>query len=549
LNIDIRVHPVAGDGLVDDYLRQDPRLAPFFAGSPFDPAAYRRNAEEVRSRFDARRAVEMATAVRPASAEAREKLAAIAAGQGFFVTTGQQPGLFGGPLYTVHKALTAVALAQRLEALLDAPVLALFWVASDDHDWEEANHVHVLDPSNALHRIALEGEPKPRQSMGRQTLGNAAETALSELAETLPPSEFTPPLLDRLRAAYGADATVAGAFATTMAALFDGLPLGLVDGQDPTVRRLGAAVLRRDLETTVEQEAALRERTERLESAGYRSQVAVLPGASNVFYEDGAQGRDRLVRDADGWRLRASGERWTDAELWSLWHRDPAGFSANVVLRPVVESAIFPTLAYVAGPGEIRYLAQTGGLFEAHGIGMPLVFPRLGVTLVEGKVAKVMDRFGLDLSDFRRPAHELIAAVVRGDVPDEVGAAMMRLREVLQSGYQDLFEAARAVDPTLKGPIFGARNDALRGLSETEKKIRQHVKLKQETELEQVEKAAVNLAPMGRPQERVLNVHQYLARYGPELLGAILGAVRAGVDGRLAAGVAATSGGSGGDSG
>jgi bacillithiol synthase len=549
LNLHIHVHPVAGDGLVDDYLRQDPRLAPFFAGSPFDPAAYRRKAEEVRSRFDAHTLAEMAAAVRPASAEAREKLAAIATGQGFFVTTGQQPGLFGGPLYIVHKALTAVALAQRLEGLLEVPVLALFWVASDDHDWEEANHVHVLDPGNVLHRIALEGEPQPPRSMGRQTLEEAAEKALNELTETLPPSEFTPPLLDRIRAAYGADATVAGAFTETVAALFDGLPLGLVDGQDPTVRRLGASVLRRDLETTPEQEAALRERTERVESAGYSAQVTVLPGASNVFYEAEGHGRDRLVRDADGWRLRASGERWTDAELWSLWDRDRGGFSANVVLRPVVESAIFPTLAYVAGPGEIRYLAQTGGLFDLHEIGMPLVYPRLGVTLVEAKVAKVMDRFGLDLSDFRRPAHELIAAVVRDDVPEEVGAALTRLREALQSGYQDLFEAARAVDPTLKGPIVGARNDAFRGLSETEKKIRQHVKLKQETELEQVEKAAVNLAPMGKPQERVLNVHQYLARYGPELIGAILGAVRNGMDGRLAPGVAATSSGSGADGG
>jgi bacillithiol synthase len=550
LNLRIQVHPVAGDDLIDDYHRQVAGLAPFFAGSPFEPAAYRRKADEVRARFDQATAAATATAVRPMGPEAREKLEAIAAGTGFFVTTGQQPGLFGGPLYTIHKALTAVALAERLEAILEAPVLALFWVASDDHDWEEANHVHVLDPGNSLRRLALDGEARPPRSMGRRTLGRAAETALSDIAETLPPSEFTPPLLKRLQAAYGADATVAGAFTETVVALFDGLPIGLVDGQDPVVRRRAAPVLRRDLEASAEHEAALRDRTERLGSAGYTAQVTVLPGASNVFYEDDAHGRDRLVREGDGWRLRASGERLTEAELWALWDRDPSGFSANVVLRPVVESCVFPTLAYVAGPGEIRYLAQTGGLFEAHGIGMPLVFPRLGVTLVEKKVEKVMDRFGLDMAAFRRPVDELVATVVRDDVPEEVGAAIARLRETLQSGYQEVFEAARGVDPTLKGPIFGARNDAFRGLSEVDKKIRQHVKLKQETELEQLEKAAVNLSPMGKPQERVLNVHQYLARYGPELLGAILGAVRGGLDGRLtAAGVTTASTGSGADGG
>ena len=126
----------------------------------------------------------------------------------------------------------------------------------------------------------------------------------------------------------------------------------------------------------------------------------------------------------------------TDAELWALWEAEADGFSPNVVLRPVVESAVFPTLAYVAGPGEIRYLAQTARFFAAHGIGMPLVYPRRSVTLVESKVAKVMDRFGLDLGEFRRPVHELIGAVVRGDVPPEVDAAIGRLRESLQSMYQ-----------------------------------------------------------------------------------------------------------------
>lgn len=525
MNIQIHVEPIAGDALVDDYRRQEPRITPFFPASPFDAEAFRRKADDVRSRFDANAMRDMAAAVRPLATEAREKLERIAGGDGFFVTTGQQPGLFGGPLYSVHKALSAVALARRLEPILDAPVLALFWVASDDHDWEEANHVHLLDTANALHRLTLPGDAQPPRSMGRRRLDGTAEPVLGELADLLPSSDFTPDLMNRLRAAYGKDATVASAFTATVAQILDGIDLGLVDGQDPVVRRLAAPVLRRELEASGAHEVALREQTERLESAGYSGQVPVLPGASNVFYEDDDHGRERLFREGDGWRLRASGGRLSDAELWALWDENATGFSPNVVLRPVVESVVFPTLAYVAGPGEIRYLAQTAGLFAAHGVDMPLVYPRLSVTLVESKVAKVMDRFGLELAEFQRPVHELIAAVVRADVPPEVDAAIGRLRESLQSGYEELFESARAVDPTLKGPIFGARNDALRGLSEVEKKIRQHVKLKEETELEQVEKAAVNLSPLGKPQERVLNVHQYLARYGTGLLAGILEAM------------------------
>jgi bacillithiol biosynthesis cysteine-adding enzyme BshC len=308
-----------------------------------------------------------------------------------------------------------------------------------------------------------------------------------------------------------------------MEAVLGDLTLGFVDAQDPALRRAGLPVLGRELEHAAAHEAALRRQTERLEAAGYSAQVAVLPGAANVFHEDEEHGRERLLREDGSWVLRASKRRLSDEELRGELERSPERFSANVVLRPVVESAVFPTLAYVGGPGEVRYLAQTGCLFEAHGIGMPLVFPRLGVTLVEGKVRKVLEKFGLDEDDLvGRPIHEVIAGVVRDDVPEDVQTALSGLRQSLQQGFQAVYDAAEGIDPTLKGPIFGARNEGFKALSEVEKKIRQHVKLKQETALEQIEKVAVNLAPAGKPQERVLNVHQYLARYGSELVPSIL---------------------------
>lgn len=541
MNIDIQVRAITGDRLVDDYVRGDPAIAPFFAGPPFEPGAYRSKAQEVDGRFDGEARRAMAPAVRPLSDGAAERLAAIAAGDGYFVTTGQQPGLFGGPLYTVHKALTAIALAARLERILDAPVLALFWIASDDHDWEEANHVHVLDTSNSLRRLTLVGAPTPARSMGTRRLDGTVETALNELVESMPPSDFAPTVLNRLRAAYNGDATVAGAFAETMAGLFDGRLLGLVDAQDPVVRRLGAPVIRRELEAARKHEEALAVWSRKLEAAGYTTQVAVQPEASNVFYEDADHGRERLLTEDGNWVLRASARRLSHEELWSLWDTGPERFSANVVLRPVLESAVFPTLAYVGGPGEVRYLAQTRGLFEAHGVGMPLIFPRLSVTLIEAKVGKVLKRFDLEVESFRRPVHELISEVVRGDVPDTVQAAITRLRESLEAGYQAVYDSAQEVDPTLKGPIFQARNEGFRALSEVEKKIRQHVKLKQETELEQIEKAAANLSPLGKPQERVLNVHQYLARYGDGLLDAILAEVQDRMDDRLEAGAPGTT--------
>jgi bacillithiol synthase len=533
VNVQIQVGPIIGDRLLDDYVAGDPRLAPFFPASPFDPDAYRAKAAELRSRFDHDSLHAMAAAVRPLSGGARDRLAAIAGGDGFFVTTGQQPGLFGGPLYTVSKALTAVALARRLEAVLQAPVLPVFWIASDDHDWEEANHVHLLDTGNTLRRLTLAGDPRPPRSMGRRPLDGSAEAALDELTQALPPSEFAPGMLARLRDAYQGPATVASAFAATLESLFDGLVLGLVDAQDPVVRALARPVIGRELEQAGTHSEALARQTALLEEAGYEAQVQILPGSSNVFHEDEEHGRERLLREDAGWVLRTSGRKLAEAEVRSLLDSDPARFSPNVVLRPVVESAVFPTLAYVAGPGEVRYLAQTGPLFEAHGVGMPLIFPRLSVLLVEGKVAKVLEKFGLEASSFNRPVHELITDAVREDVPAAVQTALVSLRDAIRSGWDELNAAARDVDPTLKGPIVAGRNEGLRAVSEVEKKIRQHVKVNQQTELEQIAKAAANLAPLGKPQERVLNVHQYLARYGHTLLESILARMERSLDPRL----------------
>jgi bacillithiol biosynthesis cysteine-adding enzyme BshC len=290
-------------------------------------------------------------------------------------------------------------------------------------------------------------------------------------------------------------------------------------------------VLRKELQNTAAHERALASQTERLAGAGYEAQVPILPGAANVFFEND-DGRERLVREDGAWRLRASRRTLTDDELWELFDASPEAFSPNVVLRPVVESAVFPTLAYVGGPGEVRYLAQTGCLFEAHGVGMPVVFPRLSVTLVEGKVEKVLDKFGLGESDFlARPVHEVISSVVRDDVPEPVQTAVGDLRKAIQEGYQALFDAAKPIDPTLKGPIFHARNEGFKAVADVEKKIRHHIKLKEETELEQIEKAAANLVPDGKPQERVLNVFQYLARYGDAIIPAILDRMTVGLDG------------------
>jgi bacillithiol synthase len=342
---DIHTGSIGGGALVERYLTGDPDILRFFQASPFEAESFRAKAADLRRRFHARGLSAMTEAVNPLGDAAADRLAAVARGEGFMITTGQQPGLFGGPLYSVYKALTAVAVARRIETLLAVPVLALFWVASDDHDWEEANHVHVLDTGNELRRLQLEGSAEPGRSMGRRRLEQGAETALADLAEALPPSDFAPSVLERLRNLYRPENTVAGAFAGLLADLFQGLPLGLVDSQDPVVRELAHPVIERELDRAAEHEAALARRTAELEAEGLGAQVLVPPGSSNVFLEEEPRGRERLLRHDGHWVLRGSGRRLTDAQVRERVANAPASLSPNVLLRPVVESFIFPTLA------------------------------------------------------------------------------------------------------------------------------------------------------------------------------------------------------------
>ncbi|HUF12235.1 MAG TPA: bacillithiol biosynthesis cysteine-adding enzyme BshC [Longimicrobiales bacterium] len=526
----------AGAGFAAAYEAGVPALAPFYAGWPWDPAAYERKAVEISARFDAAARARLRTLLRAVSGEARGRLEGVARGEGFVVTTGQQAGLLGGPLFTLYKALSAVALADALQERLGVPVLPVFWVASEDHDWAEVKDVHLLDTANRLQRVEL-ADPVggagdadgPGPSMARRKLDDGIHDVFRRLEEILPPTDFRDALLAGFRDAYAPGESVSDAFERLLATLLAATPLALIQASDAELKRASVPVLRAELENGAAHEAAVRRTTAAFSAAGYEPRVAIADGAENVFYESDG-GRERLVRDGDGWVTRGRGARLSRKQALEELEAHPVRFSPNVVLRPVVESAVLPTLAYVGGPAEVRYFAQTGCLFEAHGVGMPLVMPRASLTVVEGKTRKVLEKFALDVEDLGVPPQELAARVLADEMPPEVDAALKRVRGAIAEGYAALGEAVKQIDPTLKGPIGSARSATLSELGDLEKRVMRGLKSQNEIALDQIEKARVNLFPTGKPQERVLNPLQYLVRYGDEFMEQ----VRAAVDFELA---------------
>jgi uncharacterized protein YllA (UPF0747 family) len=193
-----------------------------------------------------------------------------------------------------------------------------------------------------------------------------------------------------------------------------------------------------------------------------------------------------------------------------------------VLFRPLVESTVFPVASYVAGPGELAYYGQLKRLYEAHSMRMPVLFPRHGVTVVESKIRKVIDKFNMEPDDLRRPYHEIASEIARDEVPADVRRALGQVRGSISEGSGQLLKAATMIDSTLKGPVTHARNAALSAFQDAERKIVQSVKRENEIGLAQLEKAHLHLFPDGKPQERVLNPLYYLARYGRDFITELL---------------------------
>ena len=444
------------------------------------------------------------------------------------VTTGQQPGLFTGPLYTIYKALSTAALARFLERQWQRPVVPVFWVAGDDHDFAEASLASWIAADGTLRTAALPPRPPeaPLTPMYRQPLDEAVDEVLGQLADDLPASEFREWTLDWLRRHYQSQATVAQSFAGALAELL--APAGVVclDSTHPIVKRSAARHLVRALGLSRDLDRDLRDRAEELRMAGMDSGVPVGDGATLVMLE-GTQGRDRLVISNGGFMTRRGREQFDLEALQRLAAAEPERLSPNVLLRPVIESALLPTVAYLAGPGELAYLALTPPIYQRMRIPRQPALPRWSGLLIEPRVERVLQKFHLEISDLLEPPGTLEARLVRSQLPDEAVRALHTLREAIESGYGTLGQSAAEIDPTLARPVQGVKHQALAGLQDIEKKLVQHLKRRQEIELSQIAKARTLVLPDNKPQERVLTIAPFLARYGPSLITEISEAIEA----------------------
>ncbi len=432
------------------------------------------------------------------------------------VTTGQQPGLFGGPLYTVYKAVAAAAIARALSAQWSRPVVPLFWLAGDDHDYAEASTAAWLGATGVLERWHLtpRAPDAPQWPMSREVLSDDVAVGLAHLEAALPPGNARDQAMAWLRRWWCAGETLHSAYAGSLAELLAPLGIACIDPTCDVFKRAQVPILTTALRLSDELDAAVAA----VPDAG--TGITGGDGASLVFIET-AVGRERLVRDGVGFRARRSGEHFTLTQLERLLASDPVRFSANVLLRPVVESALLPTVAYVAGPGELKYLTrQAGVLYPLLDVQPQVPVPRWGATVVEAWVDRLLARLGLTLDDVMSDDGRIGRDVLRRDMPPAVLPALKRLRDVIGESGHALGRAGQEIDSVLDRAIGGRIRRLELITDDLEKLLERHLRRRTGIAHAQYTRLGAALQPGGAPQERVVSVAAMYGRHGTSWLDA-----------------------------
>ena len=429
-----------------------------------------------------------------------------AADHGVIVTTGQQPGLFGGPSFTWFKALTALALANALEDACGVPVAPLLWAATDDTDFAEAATTWIARPGGAVPLTMPNARLREGMVMAVTPLGDL-RPEIDQLAAAAGSASY-PEALEAVQGHYSSPArggTVGSAYVGLLRRLLEPLGVAVLDAAHQSVRARAFPLLRRALEKCDLIETALRERGREIEDAGYEPQVALVPGLSLVFEYDEISGTKRRVplTLAADLSQRAS----------------PLRLMPNVLLRPIVERAALPTVAYTAGPGEIAYFAQVSAVAKTLDAAQPLAVPRWSGTIVEPEVARLLDQYRLTIDDLRDP-HAAENRFARDALPPDVREALQALRESIDSGIGALREADEA-DLAPDTVPEGARRAMLHRLKRLERRYIAGVKRANEAAMRDIATLRGWLFPHGVRQERALNFIPILARHGPDAIDAL----------------------------
>lgn len=442
------------------------------------------------------------------------------------VVSGQQAGLFTGPLYTIYKALSAVKLAGCLTQR-NTRAVPVFWIATEDHDFVEVARAEFVNRECQLASVAVptslhrEGLP-----VGQVALDDSITEVIEQLVGQLPNSEFISDLQDILRDAWQPGRGYGEAFARMMTSLLGGNGLIFLDPRDTRLKHLAAPLYAEAARRAPEIAAAVEARSRELEADGYHAQVVASANSFPLFLHDSTGARHALTRSESGkYRTKTSAEEYSADELAERALREPESFSPNVTLRAVVQDYLLPTMAYLGGAAEIAYFAQTSEVYRVLGRPVTPILPRSSLTMIERHTGRVLERYGLTLADLFSGLDNVLKRVVEEHLGAETAQSFKQSQEAVNVALDQLKEQLSTVDPTLSDALETGRrkiNYQLEGLRT--RSDRAHLS-RDDAAQRQLKRALDQLFPEKDLQERHINITSLLARHGRYVIDWIFNAI------------------------
>jgi bacillithiol biosynthesis cysteine-adding enzyme BshC len=512
--------------LAVDYARDFAGLAQFFAGNPAEPAAWAaaiaRGAAHDYPRRQIAGLVRQQLLARGAPAPARAAAELLGEPRAVAIVTGQQAGLFGGPLFTLLKAITALKLADEVARTHGVPAVTIFWIDAEDHDWDEVRTCTVLDEELAPRTVALPPrdarEPLPVAAV---RLDEAVAEAVHELETVLPRTEFRPGLVEQLREVYVPGRGMAEAFACWLDRVMGDRGLVVFDASDPGAKPLAAGVFTRELQQTGTTARLAASAGASLAARGYHAQVQTQDHQVALFHQDPVR---QPIRAIDGRFLVGGREIESDALFREAAER-PAVFSPSVLLRPIVQDTLFPTLACVAGPNELAYFAQLRSVYDHFDRPMPLIYPRATATLLDAAALRFLEKYQLPLEALQPQDEAALNRLLKDQIPREVEASLADAEAGIARHLAGVIQAVPAVDPTLRGAAESTLGRMQHDLASLRAKIVQAAKRRDVTMRRQFNRTRALAFPNGEPQERAVGLVWFLNQYGPALVDRLMAAL------------------------
>ncbi|RFU60319.1 bacillithiol biosynthesis cysteine-adding enzyme BshC [Bacillus sp. V59.32b] len=436
------------------------------------------------------------------------------------VIGGQQAGLLSGPLYTIHKVISIIKLAEKQEKALGKRVIPIFWIAGEDHDLAEVNHVYTMQGKKTYPLY----HPFKTMITDMKLDARSAMAWIDEVVETYGESEFTNDLLHQAKEMLEKGETFVDFFASLILDWFNKYGLLLMDAGDPELRRIEADYFKELIEKSGKvTDAVLSQQAFMLEK-GYKRTIEMDDRAANLFYYD-REKQERTLLELSGSKYvgKNGSVSFTEAELIEIAENQPENLSNNVVTRPIMQEMLFPVLAFISGPGEIAYWAELKQAFEQFGLKMPPIIPRLNITFLERGIATDLEETRLDLETVLTKGTESAKQSFIDSVKDQSLEAEFKLmRTILEEKHIALTRKAIEVDKGLQPLLEKNRNLLIGQLDFMYDRIINSTKDKHSVVLEKYNRIETSLFPLGSPQERIWNIFYYLNKYGPTFIEDIM---------------------------